>query len=445
MPIGRYHINFDALVARLVYRWPVPSIAAVILLTALIGLGSGLIPPFWRGRATLTIIAPPGAIVQLDGRSWPRPVYAGRHAVLATMSDGRGAWADIDLRAGQVLTLTLPTGLATPRERTLPPAAPGTHIEQVWWADGAWRVTSVQDALSEAQGEQRSSSEPTPTPQPGQTIAISAQSMERLSTLDAYAGLADQVHRNNQLIEAVYRPNTNRSLGDPALGSIEVRGWGQASQTIPISAPLTLLRLSPDGTALLAAEQVPSGGEQVYLIRDDLRRAPVVAVPGHITRLSWRPDGSAVMIHSVQGTRLALTLVRFAPTIIAAVIADLPAANYVASLVPLTWDAAGLLWVAPDQSDTSTLWSAPLRSLIPERIGPMDARALTRLPDGTLRVVAIQDSSVVIGRYQDDIFIGETTVPRVPAEPDLMGTWQGDALLLQGGGQAWLLDMLEGS
>ncbi len=52
---------------------------------------------------------------------------------------------------------------------------------------------------------------------------------------------------------------------------------------------------------------------------------------------------------------------------------------------------------------------------------------------------------MVIGRYQDDIFIGETTVPRVPPAPDLMGTWQSDALLLQGGGQAWLLDMLEGS
>ncbi len=217
------------------------------------------------------------------------------------------AWADIEIQASQALTLTLPTGLLTPHERTLPSAAPGTHIEQVWWADGAWRVTSVQDALPEAEGERRSSSEPTPTPQPGQTIAISAQSMERLSTLDAYAGLADQVHRESP---ARSRRSTarirDRGQGDPALGSIEVRGWEQASQTIPISAPLTLLRLSPDGRTLLAAEQVPSGGEQVYLIRDDMRRVPVVAVPGHITRLSWRPDGSAVVIHSVQGTRLSL-------------------------------------------------------------------------------------------------------------------------------------------
>ena len=74
----------------------------------------------------------------------------------------------------------------------------------------------------------------------------------------------------------------------------------------------------------------------------------------------------------------------------------------------------------------------------------MDARALTRLPDGTLRVVTVQDSTVVIGRYQGDIFIGETTVPRVPPSADLTGMWQGNELLLQGGGQAWLLDVIEG-
>jgi hypothetical protein len=273
--------------------------------------------------------------------------------------------------------------------------------------------------------------------------AVSTQSMERLATLDAYAGLADQVHRNNERIEAVYRPNMNHGINDPALGSIEVRGWGQAVRTMPISAPLTLLRFSPDGAVLLAAEQVPGGGEQVYLITPDVRRTPVVAIPGHITRLSWQPDSGGVVIHSVQGARLTLTLARFAQSIIAAVIADLPATNYAASLVPLTWDAADVLWVAPDQNGIATLWRAPLRSLIPERVGLMDVRALTRLPDGTLRVVAVQDSTVVIGRYQSDIFIGETTVPRVPAAPDLIGIWRGNQLLLQGGGRAWLLDVAE--
>ena len=442
--IGSYRINFDALLARIIYRWRLQAIIVMLLLIALIGLGSGLIPPFWNGRAALVIVAAPGATVQIDGRTWPRPVYAGWHTILATLPDGRGPWADIELHASQALTLTLPAGLPDPRERSLPPAAPGTHIDQVWWADGAWRVTSVQDPPPSPKDNRSQQAGPTPTPQPGQTVAVSAQSVERLATLDAYAGLADQVHVNHELVEAVYRTNPNRGFSDQSIGSIEVRGWGAVMQTIPISAPLTLLRFSPDGSALLEAEQVPSGGEQLYLIRQNKTRVPTVAVPGHIVRLSWQPDGSAVVIHSIQGERLTLTLVRLAPSIIAAVIADLPAANYAGALVPLTWDSDSLLWVAPDQSSTATLWSAPLTSLIPERKGAMNARALTRLPDGTLRVVSVQGSSVVIGRYQGDIFIGETAVPRVPTTPDLMGIWQGNELLLQGGGQAWLLDVTEG-
>jgi hypothetical protein len=60
-------------------------------------------------------------------------------------------------------------------------------------------------------------------------------------------------------------------------------------------------------------------------------------------------------------------------------------------------------------------------------------------------VVIIQGSTVVIGRYQGDIFIGETTVPRVPPSADLMGMWQGNELLLLGGGKVWLLEVTEGN
>jgi hypothetical protein len=101
----------------------------------------------------------------------------------------------------------------------------------------------------------------------------------------------------------------------------------------------------------------------------------------------------------------------------------------------------GLLWVAPDTAGVSSLWHAPLTSLIPERQKPIDARALTRLSDGTLRVLQIQNDSVVIGRYQGAVFIGETIVPGVPAAPDLAGIWQENDVLLQAGNQAWLLNL----
>jgi hypothetical protein len=381
--------------------------------------------------------------VTVDGQSWPRAIYAGGHAVQAAMPDGRRSWADITLSASQALTVTLPAGLAVPRERPLPPAAPGSHIERVWWADGAWRVQSVQNPPPTAKDSQTQPASITPTSQPGQVVAVSAQGMERLPTLDAYAGLADQVHVNSQLYEAVYRMNANRDFADQSIGTIEVRGWG-ATWTMPISAPLSLLRFAPDGSALLEAELLPSGGEQAYNITEAKGRTPVVAVPGQIVRLAWQPDGRAVVIHSIQGQRLTLTLVRLLPTMLAAAIADLPSAQYAGAIVPLTWDAADLLWVAPDQSGSSSLWSAPLSSLIPERRGAMEARALTPLADGSLRVLTVQGDSVVVGRYQNDIFVGEATLPHLPLTPDLMGLWEGSELLLQGGDQAWLLDLVEG-
>ena len=99
--------QLDALVARLIYRWRLQAIGRVLLLIALIGLGSGLIPPFWKGRAALAIVTAPGAAVRIDGRDWPRPLYAGQHAIRSTLPDGRGAWADITLHSSQALTLTL--------------------------------------------------------------------------------------------------------------------------------------------------------------------------------------------------------------------------------------------------------------------------------------------------------------------------------------------------
>src|SRR5947208_2142701 len=86
------------------------------------------------------------------------------------------------LRIAPALTLTLPAGLPDPRERSLPPAAPCTHIDRVWWADGAWRVVSVQDPPPAPNDNRRQPSGPTPTAPPGQTVAVSAQSVERLAT-----------------------------------------------------------------------------------------------------------------------------------------------------------------------------------------------------------------------------------------------------------------------
>jgi hypothetical protein len=444
--IGGYRINLDALLARIVYRWRVQTILMVLLGAILFGLASGRIPPFWRGQATLILETAPDATLLVDGRAWPHnerqltiSTYAGQHRVVALQGDGRSSWADITIRAGEVVTLTLPAGLAEPRERALPPAAPGARIDQIWWADGAWRVSSVQGPRpTPAPGQ--GALLPTPVPIARQTVAVSAQGTERLPTLDAYLGLADQVHIGGRLLEAVYQP-ARSSIGSPESGSILVRGWASAEQVITTTAPLSMVRFAPDGSALLLAEQVPTGGEQVYLAQPRIGRIPIVAVPGHVARISWRPDGSAVVLSSVQDGRLTLTLVRLQGSVLAAVIADVDAQLNAAALLPSAWDADGLLWIAPDGAGISTFWHAPLATLIPERRGALDARAISQLADGTLRAVTIRVGAVVIGRYQSDVFISETVASRVPPAPDLVGMWQGDELLLQSNSGAWLLNV----
>ena len=436
MRLADYRLNLDALLARIIFRWRWQAALCSAAVLALVGVGTGLVPPFWGGVATFQIEGPAAAHLTVDGRPWPYRLHAGDHRVVATLPDGRITWTDVSLGVGQALTLTLPLGLPSPRVRALPPPAPGMTLGAVWWADGSWRVRSEPLPIPTPESEAQHT-DTTPTVDAGQTVAIRAQGTDRLSTLDAYAGLADQVHVNGRLLEAVFLPDQR---GD-ALGVVTVRGWGAEEVQIPLSAPLALLRFAPTGNALLIVERVPGGGEQVSLAREGTQRAALVAVPGHITRVSWREDGSAVVLHSRQGDRLTLTLVRLAPSVAASVIADVPADQYAGDLVPLTWDAANLLWVALDQQTTPTLWRAPLATLIPEHIAPLDARAIGWGADGVLRAAAVQQGTVVLGRYQDGRGIGQATVPDVEATPDLDGMWQGDQLLLQGGGKVWLLDV----
>jgi hypothetical protein len=46
-----------------------------------------------------------------------------------------------------------------------------------------------------------------------------------------------------------------------------------SKQVITTTAPLTMVRFAPDGSALLLAEQVPTGDEQVYLVQPRIGRS----------------------------------------------------------------------------------------------------------------------------------------------------------------------------
>jgi hypothetical protein len=441
--LSSYRINWDALLARVVYRWHWRLALGAALVATALGIATGLIPPVWRGEAALAVEAPPGATVTADGRPWPARLYAGRHTVIAALPDGRTSSADVTLAAGETLALTLPPGLPPPLVRPLPPAAPGTRVGLVWWADGAWRAASTLAAplASDARGAQA-----TPTPGPSQTVAFGARGAERLSTIDAYAGLADQLHQGERLLEAVYLPSDDR-YGDGGLGVVEVRGWDARPATVPLSGELSLVRFAPDGAALLLGERTPAGGEQVSVARRGAARAPVVAVPGSVTRISWSDDGTAAVLHSRDGDRLALTLVRLGPTLAAATIAE-GQATFAGDLMPLTWRAGELLWVAPDAEGRPRLWAAPLQSLIPEDRGPLDARALDALPDGTLRVLALHEGRLVVGRASSEqaegiVLVVEATIPGMALADDLAGIWHAGELLVQSQAGVWLVTFPE--
>ncbi|HMO56330.1 MAG TPA: hypothetical protein PKC19_03165 [Roseiflexaceae bacterium] len=338
-----YRINFDALLARIVYRWWAPLLLLLISALLLIALATDTIPRFWQEPADLRVIADSATVISVDGREWPRPIYAGRHTISATASDGRSAWADIQLRSGEVLTITMPHGLAPPQVRPIPPAAPGMQIDSVWPVASGWRATYLPQPPD-------TPGIPTPTIGGGQTIAINAWSMERLTTIDAYAGRADQLSVGEQIFEAIYRPS-QRQLEDE--GILEIRGWQPVPLQIPLTQAPNLVRFAPDGTTLLISEPI-AGGEQVSAITPD-DRVPLVAVPGRAVRLTWQPQGDGVVVHSIADQRLSLTLVRLRSSIAVVTIAEYPADTAAGALVPLTWRDNTLLWVAPDDRGVSLL------------------------------------------------------------------------------------------
>jgi hypothetical protein len=431
-----YRLNWDALLARVVYRWHWRVALGTLLLAGLGGVAAGLVPPVWLGESNLTIHAPPGAVVLVDGRPWPRQLYAGAHTVSAELPDGRRSWAEITLRSGEMITVDLPAGQPAPHVRPLPPAAPGMQVAHIWHADGAWRVVSRPEPVASAETE-TGGAEPTATPQPGQTLAFGPRGAERLGTIDAYAGLADQLRADGRSIVAVYHPGET-GFGQASAGRVEVRGWATGG-TIPLSGTATLLRLSPDGQSLLIAEQTPAGGEQLLLARHGQPREPVVGVPGSVRRVSWHPEGRAVVVHSQEGDRLALTLARLEPSIAAVTIAELDAASYAGAIVPITWDDSGLLWVAPNQAHVPTLWAAPLDALIPEERGPLEALAIDYRPDGSLQVATTQGDRLAIGHYRGTLLIHEAVVTGVAPTDDMHGVWHGHELLIHGSRGAWLV------
>lgn len=452
-----YRLNGRALLARIIYRWHWRVLLPLLLLLGGVAVFAGLIPPFWRGRVSMVVLGAPGAAITVNDRTWPFPLYAGEHTVRAGLPDGRASWTTVDLQAGQPLTLTLPPGLPTPRVRPIPPAAPGTAITSITWADGAWRVQSSGVSARTVEAQRVGVAAQPLVPLSAQTVAITADGLEPLPTLDAYGGRADEVTVNGTRYEAVYRADERSSR---AGGVLEIRGWDDAPRTVPLSHTLTLVRWSPTGDALLVGEQVNADAEQLRVLRRGGAFDTVVAVPGRVRDVVWSPDGAGVLLGSQANSQVTLTLARLTPTVAARVIAevrDVDAARGSGAasgsrtqvqaehpyLPPVHWNGTTLEWIAADAQGMWHLWSAPLLTLLPERGQVLPAVALTRLAHGGLRVVAVWNEQVVIAQLHGTILVVETVIPDVPATEELRGQWSplGNQLMLQSATDAWIVDL----
>lgn len=429
MIIGDYRFNPDALLARMLYRWHWRIALLLALLVSFVGVLGGAIPPFWRSAAGLIIQADPAALLLVDGRPWPFPLYAGAHRVEALLPDNRQVSTELALQPGVTTTLRLPPGLKL-REQRILPAAPGLQISRIERADRAWRIVSTPPP-----GEDEGAAT---QPLASHTLAFAADTTARLTMLDAYAGLADLLHLDGQMLSARYRADTD------AIGAIDVQGWSHTTVSIPISGTVVLLRFVPDGGAVLVGESITADGVRLSLLQPDQAPTDITALPGAVVRLDWHPDGRAVVVHSRSADRHTLTLVRLKPDLAAATIADLPDSRYAGALTPLTFTPDGVYWVAPDADGTEYLWRTRFAALTPERLHPLDAAAIRLLPDGTLQVAVIRNDQVLLGRYADTGLIVEATLEQVSATPDLAGIWADGELLLCAGPQIWLITATEG-
>lgn len=425
MIIAGYRLDLAALLARVCYRWRTPLLLLLLLPLALLLVR--IVPPFWRGSALLSVRAVPGATISVDGQPWSADqlsLAVGAHRVVASGADGRRAAVDIYLRVGVPLTVTLPAGLRV-RARPLAAAAPGAQIADVWRADDGWRITSV--------------SVPPETVPAGwqpitRTLVLGPRGIQRAATIDAYAGLADTATGASGVVEAVFRAGRGRT------GVVEVRGWGATPVVIALDAPPTLLRLAPGGGALLIASAT-SAGEQVELIDRSTRRVPLVALPGRVRRVAWHPAGNALLLTSVAGERLTLTLARLDSSPVAAVITEQAAIP--AALLPYIWERDGLRWIAADATGAPMLYRAALADLLPEARGLLAAYGLTLNANQAQREIRIIDEIVVIGQQIGGLFVVEAELPDIPPTADLVAEFAAGQAIVRAAGQTWLLEIEE--
>ena len=324
---------------------------------------------------------------------------------------------------------------------TLPPVAPGYRLDQGTWTDGAWRIISRPQRLPS-----------TPTPGPNfdqivrtpqtQTIAVRDGEAKRILDIDAFDGVADEVHLAagaRQL--AVYQPGRGNDAG-----VIEVRGPGWTSAYTPTIAPLGL-SWSPRGNQLIAFLDAGSG-VSVLLLDVGTTKAhtvtgqPIVALPGRMRWVSWAPSGDAALvaadIPAADGRTtnlLGLTLITVRDGQ-STYLGELPIAAFVGG-VPHAWSDTTIYWTDADHR----LNRAALTGGLAEQLPLRDVYGI-KVEGTLLRLVQLQRRSVVLthATLEGTLVQTDAVLDDVRAPAGFAALWQGDQLLLMSPDEWRLLD-----
>jgi hypothetical protein len=445
-------LHLDVLRARLRRRrGPIRA----LLLAGVLAVAVALVWPYvttqLRGQGTLMLLeVPADAQLALDGQPLNSPqsqVLSGAHTLTEQRPGFYGVVLPLTITREQTTTLRLPS--LRPRPTVQPVPLPGVGTS--WQAaapdgTGGWRLAATTADLR-----------PTPAPYgakapdlaPRRTLLhLDALGLTRLAALEAYVA-ADERTTAAGTSWAAYESNAAARAGWlESAGRLTIRWPGESSVLTP-TAPLSGLWWAPDGRQLLVAVQRGGGQDMtIWTSQASTLAAPIVTVPGQIVAVQWHPSGRAAVVLSTNQTAPDTSA---APVWDATLLLPAPGSGESAralrlaappsaalGLVPLAWEADGLLWVTA-RGAAWELQRIPFSAALPTRLGalPTGTLALHLNGDGALRLL-VQEGGVLTLR---DAASGATllTLDDLPPTPGLSAAWQDDTLLLGTEQELWEL------
>lgn len=290
--LGPYRIHLDALLARVLYRWRVETIiAATALLLIIVGPRAVEVAfDVARPTAEVTIVAPDGATVWVDGTPWDGTMRVGAHVIEARRGDQTTSRSVIITDTSPV-TITLPDPWPSPivNEAALPTGASLIRVQMT--AAGVRLDYQVEPPPSDGGAAASSAA---PRPRRVVMVATNDRRVEPFVTGSAYDGLYDEARLDGRTTAAWVEPSGGQR-------STVVLQWEAPGDDAADSADPTVKTATAfmsDVSDVLADPlrrqailvQYRNGVSQLTQMRSQGALRPIGAVRGELRFTSWTAD-----------------------------------------------------------------------------------------------------------------------------------------------------------